>query len=244
MAIFSDQACKYYLAVFFKFILLLSTSVFSAYTPEALQQEIPVIDVMPEMDTEWVARKVLYNGIPTSIQNFTTVKPIKEVIDYYKNQWGNKAVQKTVKHVETIGTEINGFYYSVQAEAQGRGAHGSLTVTPVMNDGSLQVNNETEFPFLPDSIVITKVEAVDRGVLSETLTAINQSSATDNENWLTNELVNQGWQKLENNLVTNSQQNSPITFHKGKQICQISIIESSQDFQGATMIMVNWIKGE
>lgn len=225
-------------------ILLFSTCVFSAPAPDALQQDIPLIDIMPEMDAEWVARKILYNGIPTSIQNFTTVKPLKEVISYYKNQWGKKAIQKTVKQAETIGTESNGFYYSVQAEAQGLGAHGSLTVTPVMHAGNLQVSNQTEFPLLPDSLVITKVEAVDRGVLSETLTVLNQSSATDNENWLTNELTHQGWQKLANNIVTNNQQNAPITFHKGKQVCQISIIESSQDYQGSTMIMVNWIKGE
>lgn len=222
----------------------LFASAFSAYASDLLQQKIPLIKVMPEMDVEWVAEQILYNGIPMSIQNFKTTKPAMEVIEYYKDQWENRVAEETVQQIKTIGTEIDGYYFSVQIQELGLGTQGTLTVTPSLNSHRVQASNNTEFPLIPDSLVISKIESMDRGVQSETLIAVNKDSVIDNENWLSIELVNQGWQRQENDTSISIQQNQPITYQRGKQLCQITLIGDDPRFQGSSMILVNWTKGD
>jgi len=60
--------------------ILYSGFVFLAHADEPSIPKMPSIKVMPEMDTEWVAEQILYNGIPMSVQNFKSKKPVKDVL--------------------------------------------------------------------------------------------------------------------------------------------------------------------
>jgi len=165
-----------------------------------------------------------------------------DVLEFYKEQWGDKVSLQKLQQVETLGAKIDGYYYSIQIQSMGLSSQGTLTVTPSLDSDSVKPNNETEFPLFPDSMVVTKVESTDRDVRSETIISVNQESVSDNENWINVELTNQGWKRERINSSIAKQKNLPKTFQKGNQICQITIVGDDPQFKGSTMVLVNWIK--
>ncbi len=247
---FYNQYLKSYLNSYSYMRGLITTFVFlttslSAYASDLLQQKMPIIEIMPEMNAEWVAEQIVYNGIPMSIKNFKSTKTVKEVVEFYKDHWRNQGADEINQQTKTIGTEIDGYYYSVQVEKMGLGSEGTMTVTPALLDSDrVQISSETSFPFAPDSQIISRVESIDLGIKSETIMAINQRSVSNNESWLNIELSGQGWKRLEVDTAVNSQQNQLVTFQRGKEMCQVTVIGDDPKFKGSSIILVNWTKGD
>ncbi len=195
---------------------------------------------MNGMKTEWVAKKMIYNGHPMTIQNFSAHKSAEYVMQHYASKWKLKG-HGELKHQRvgedmTIGYEHNGYSYSVQARDTLGGSEGSLVVTrnKAFEQGAVK------FPLYPEAQLVSRIQSIDMGKRSETLTLSTYQSASMVRNWYSSTLSRNGWITQES-LPTNG--NGVMAFQKDRAQCQLTIIDKSPVRNHQSMIMIHWVKG-
>jgi len=202
--------------------------------------KMPQFEAMYGMKTEWVAEKMVYNGHPMTIQNFSVHRSAEDVMRHFASRWKVKG-HGELKHNRvgedlTIGYEHNGYSYSVQARDVPGGSEGSMVVTR---------NKEFEqeplvFPLYPEAQVVSRIHSIDMGALSETLTLSTAQSASMISNWYSSTLSRKGWIAQDTLPSTGG---GVIAFQKGKAQCQLTFIDKSPVRNHQSMVMIHWIKG-
>jgi len=201
---------------------------------------LPLFDVMSGMQTEWVAKKMIYNGHPMSIQNFKANRNTKDVMRHYQSKWKVKGFgQLKYQHVGnnlTLGYEHRGYSYSVQSHDIPGGSVGSLVVTR----DKVFKEPELSFPVQKNVHVVSRSHNLDLGVHSETITLSSFRSASMNKEWYLSELLRNGWKKQDS---LSGQKNRVLEFQKGKELCQLTFVNKSPVREHRSMILIHWIKG-
>lgn len=220
--------------------MVVQTSPFSDVTRG---DQLPVLNIMPGMHAEWVARKMIYNGIPMSIRSFSVTSSASTVIHYYASRWKDKGAA-IVAHSRTgefdvIGVGYGRFYDSVQVRDVEGGAEGVLVVTRSLESSAYEFSSK--FPLPPETELLTKIESIDAGVRAETLLVKNHQSVNFNAVWMTTTLRRQSWrlQSTESPAVGRRRQ---LSFQKGSQRCQVTISAQADRADAGAVILVNWVK--
>ena len=80
--------------------------------------ELPEVKTFKGMDVGWVAKKMRYNGLPMSMQEFTANMPALELLERYQQYWKSKydanAVLSRNGDAYVLGVEQKKYYYTVQ----------------------------------------------------------------------------------------------------------------------------------
>jgi hypothetical protein len=202
--------------------------------------QMPLFDVMHGMKTEWVAEKMIYNGHPMTIQNFSANRNAEDVMRHFASRWKVKG-HGELKHRRVgddmvIGYEHNGYSYSVQARDVPGGSEGSLVVTRIKE----YEQGPVKFPIRPDAHLVSRIHSIDMGARSETLTLSSFQSASMNKHWYNATLSRDGWIGQE---TLPSSDGRVIAFQKGKAQCQLTFIDKSLVRNHRSMVMIHWIKG-
>lgn len=215
-----------------------------AASSDPLKVELDPVDVMPDMEVEWVGRQMVYNGVPMSIRNFKTSKSSDDVLRYYERIWQAKSTGRPIrsKHgeFETIGLKDREFYYTVQARDGGHGSEGTLVVTSALD--RYAPNRDTEFPLVPGATVITKIDALDRGVRAETLILVSERPIQAVDAWFQDALAREGWLRQSFSEAEMGKQRV-LHFQRASQVCQVTVVGDGPLHDGRTMVLVNWVKG-
>ena len=212
---------------------------------DPLRESLPVIEPMPGMDAQWAGERLVYNGVRMSIRNFATRLPAKEVLDHYERAWRTRGSDKIshskVEEFDSIGFKTKKHFYSVRARDTQYGSEGSLVVSRALDEAE-SPGRETDFPIVPGSEIVSTIEALDRDTRAETVVSSNVRSVSANEIWFQNQLADDGWveERLAQPLAG---ERRVITFQRGKQLCQITLIGDSPDYPNRTLVLVHWIKG-
>ncbi len=225
---------------YIKISILLLALVSPAYAEDMNNLQLPAFDIMSGMQTEWVARKMVYNGHPMSIQNFVSNRNSKDVMNHFESKWKLKGLgQLKSRHVGndlTVGFVNRGYSYSVQSRDVPGGSVGTLVVTR----NRIFVQSEIKFPMPPDAHVISRIHGLDLGIRSETITLSSYRSASMNQQWYRSTLSRAGWSGQ--NTMTESR-GTILEFQKGKELCQLTFIGKSPVRKHRSMVMIHWIKG-
>lgn len=212
---------------------------------DPLDEQLPVIELMPDMQAEWAGERLVYNGVPMSIRNFASRQPAKEVLGYYERNWkerdSDQVSYSRVEDFDSIGFKSRDHFYSVRARDTDYGSEGSLVVSLALEEVE-DPGRTTEFPIVPGSEIVSTIEAVDRSTRAETIVSTNLRTVGSNEIWFQSQLTRNGW--VQERLGTPLPgERRVITFQKGKQLCQITLIGDNPEHPGRTLVLVHWIKG-
>lgn len=207
-----------------------------------MEHRLPEVTLMPNMQHRWVAKHMVVNGVPMSVRAFVSDRTPEQVLEYYTHRWKAKGLAQVARsqHGEekTIGMEYRGHYYTVQVHDRPSGSQGTLTVTQSLLETAPSTN--TDFPLVPGSQVLSKIESKDFGQRAETLTYTNNQSASSNAIFVTAALERNGWVQQEFSKDP-AMAGRVLNFQKANQLCQISIVDHQP---GQTLTLVNWIKGK
>lgn len=220
--------------------LLLVFPVYSVQAEDLSRMELPLFDIMHGMKVEWVAKKMVYNGHPMTIQNFKAHRKAEDIMQHYESRWKVKGLGKLKHQVVgdqlTIGFESRGYSYSVQAKDVPGGSQGTLVVTrnKAYQEKSMQL------PVHPDAKVVSRIHSVDDKIRSETLTVSSSHAVALNKHWYRSALSRNGWVGQSTLSPTNEQ---VIMYQKGKELCQLTFIDKSPVRDHRSMVMIHWIKG-
>lgn len=214
-------------------------------TADALGRTLPVMELMPDMQAEWAAQQLVYNGVPMSIRNFASGQSSEEVLGFYERNWkdlGSEEISYSrVEDFDSVGIKSRDYFYSVRARDTDQGSEGSLVVSRAL-DQVANAGRSTEFPIVPGSEIVSTIEALDRSTRAETIVSTNLRSVDSNEIWFQSQLTRDGWAE-ERLAAPLDGERRVITFQKGKQLCQITLIGNSPENPGRTLVLVHWIKG-
>ena len=239
-----SHVVKVFLKLLFVIAVLGMYSV-NAYATDALSYKLPKFELVPGMQTKWIARQMAMNGVPMSVQAFTVKRSADDVLNYYEHQWKTKGLARVIRNEydgeKSIGLEHRGNYFTVQAHDSKSGSEGMLTVSQTISDAT--ISTDTKFPLMSGSQVMTKIDSNDFGQIAETLMVENNHSVSSNENHFISALQNNGWVKQSYSENKNKSTGKVLNFQKGNQLCQITIAKQAiQNGASRTSVVVNWIK--
>jgi len=204
---------------------------------------LPDLPVPPDSQWSWVAPIMSMNGMAMNIREFRYTGAKEDVIAFYKQYWrrnGNPFIaEERVGSEITLGYTADGFHQSVQiGQAQGA-LIGRLVVS--VEPGKIVPDFATRFPLPVGSRVIRKIEALDGGVRSETLTLESAGSVGSNTSYLLNSLRQRGWHRvLPGDNLGGSSQKEVLHFQRNHEMMQV-VVTLNKSIR-KTVINVHWVK--
>ncbi|MBV1880582.1 MAG: hypothetical protein KUG82_03070 [Pseudomonadales bacterium] len=220
-----------------------TTSVLASSDP--LNRSLPSLDVIPGATSQWIAETMAINGLPMSIKEFKFLGSEDSVKQFYRSRWKTKGHGKTTEQrlgFDTIlGYELNGYYYSVQFHKDGKVVIGRLTVSEIPNSENTR-KQKTDFPMPPNSRLMKKMEYLDQGRRSETLTIASRRSVNSATYYVENQLQSDGWAlsiaPIENSSVRVHYRQ--IQYQRRAEHIQITFFPQASN-KRETEILVNWM---
>lgn len=231
-----------------KFLLIISILlIFSVTQVLAKGLEIPSppkIRLMPDAQSSWVAPRMLQNGVPMSILQFSYPGSMASIESYYKEYRVNKPINIELRGNETvIAYEENGYFYSIHISNTGDnsrvGTHGKIVATKLTQ---AITPPDTELPVMPGSHIINKINALDGNTDSETLMLSNHHSREANYRYLEQSLKQQGWIKSVAASVVNTAASQQLVYEMNNQSLQITLFPLQKITDGRTGILIHWLK--
>jgi len=209
---------------------------------DPLLVQLPDLPVIPGASWSWVGARMAINGVPMSIKTFEFLGSEQQIVRYYTNLWKLKghgqSVAKDFGSKRIIGYELDGFYSSVQYRQEGPFVKGKLVVTKLqLRAGS---SKKSRIPKPPSSKRISRVESLDGGQRTETVTFESNKTVDFNMRYYENQYDNDGW-KLAYAKV--GEGNAVIRhYQRNGELMQITITQLSGDGRRRSHILVHWIK--
>ena len=235
------------LAKFLLFIPLILWADLPLYAgTDPLQKDLPELEVIPGASSQWIAQKMAINGLPMSIREFKYKGTAKDVRRYYTTRWRTKGHGKTTEQTlgfDTIlGYELRGHYFSVQYYEQDGLVIGKLAVSEVPNSRNFR-KQKTDFPLPPGSKLVRKVEYLDYGRRSETLTIESRRSLNSAAGYIGGQLTNTGWVETIAPVESSSLKvhYKQIQYQRQGEQIQITLYPQAGKKNRMTEILVNWV---
>lgn len=208
---------------------------------DPLDMPLPELEVIPGATSQWVGKQMAHDGMPLSIRVFSYPGNIRDVEKFYtalfKSKGHGEVSVKNLAGNKVIGYELRGYIYSVQFHQEGSMVEGKLTVSPV--PGRYRKSKKSSLPVAPGCKVLNKIESLDFGKRSETLTLTCQKSLDTLRHFYLNAMRYDKW-----SLVGSRQSNLGrlLDFQRESEIVQINIKQISQKNKRLVNILINWIR--
>lgn len=205
--------------------------------------ELPEVKTFKGMDVGWVAKKMKYNGLPMSMQEFTANMPAPELLERYQQYWKSKydadAVLSRNGDAYVLGVEQKDYYYTVQVvPIDNKTSMGNLSVSLSPEKFKLSNSVQTKFPMPSSATRVNFIESNDSDVIAENITYSIKRTSSNVSNWYESRMRQRGWALLRKTSEFGVQ----LYFQKNNQHAMVNIIEGKSFFNQSN-VQVNWIKG-
>lgn len=223
------------------FLVALTSLPLYAKGRDPLTFSLPELQVINGAQHQWVGRHMARNGMPMSIRMFTYSGSLEQVKAFYTKLFkgmGNGALTASeVGYYQVIAYELRGIVYSVQFRPYKGGVEGKIVVSPVPSRFRFSV--KTEFPLDKRCKTGSKVESLDLGKRSETLTLECRTSPVRLVDFYQSELKRLGWSLVSNRAVTKG---AILDFQKGAELVQINITQFQKSDRRSAQVLIHWLK--
>lgn len=211
----------------------------NAYDP--LTVTLPDAPVIPGASWFWVGRKMAIDGLPISIKMFTFFGKEEELTRFYDSEWqtaghGQLVVRK-LAGTNVLGHELDGYYTSVQYTVLGEKIDGKIVVSVVPT--KMYHQSKSTIPTPPGAKVISRVESLDDGRRSETLTLVLMKSMEMGRDYYLNQLETMGWKQL---FASRDPTGYLGQFQSNDGQLQINIKPLPASNGKSSQILVHWLK--
>jgi len=223
-------------------LLLAWTGSSWALSRDPLAVELPELSVLPGASWYWAGRQMAVNNVPMSVKIFSYPGTADEVKEFYLGLWKvaghGKLTEKTLGDMQVLGYQLNDFQYSVQFARHGQTVDGKLVVTPTPLNYT--TSKKTALPLPPRTRVNSKVESLDEGRRSETLTLDSSLRSAQILDFYTGYLEREGWTRYSMTRARND--GVVIAYQRTAELLQVNIkqLQGSNGF--FSQILINWVK--
>lgn len=197
---------------------------------------------MPGASWYWVGRQMALDGVPMSIKVFTYPGKPEDVTQFYLSAWKGKGHGKfrndSLGRRKILGFELDGFFYSVQFEAQGGQVQGKAVVTPTPT--KYRKSRKTALPVPPRSSVASKVESFDVGRKEETLSIESRFDVSYVADFYADQLASDGW--LLQSDRGNHIDSATLNFQRGAELLQLTASGLQQGNSKGCQVLIHWLK--
>lgn len=187
--------------------------------------------------------RMAINGVPISIVQFSVRADVSQIKQFYASAFktmGNGVTGERSLGLDNVLTyQLGKYYYSAQLHQQNELSIGKLVVSPT--PGSYPEDLSTSLPMPPGGKVVNKVETLDGGRRSETLTIKSNQNLETVAEYMKNELIRREW--VVTGINEHNAKRDVSTFQLGSSLLQITVTRSTnQGVSGSTQVLINWIK--
>lgn len=224
------------------FYLLASPLLSYAVSRDPLDVELPELEVVSGANWYWAGQRMAVNNIPMSVKIFSYPGSVEEVKQYYLSLWKvkghGKLSQKHIGDLVILGYELNGIQYSVQFSQQGQVVDGKIVVSPTPLN--YKYNRKTTFPLPPRAKVASKVESLEMGRRSETLTVDVSLGVEQVLYFYMDQLNVDGWKQY--SVSGDGHSGAVVSFQRGAELLQLNIKALQGRNSSFSQVLINWIK--
>ncbi len=225
----------------FLFLMLLSSLSQQAFARDPLRVSLPVVPVPDGASWSWVGKKMAYNGMPTSIKIFEYRGNSEDVKSFYKDYWrskGNGQTQEKDFGLNTIlSHDLRGVYTTVQYRMESGLVKGKVVVTE--SPGRVTLTTKSEIPVPPGAEVASRVESMDGGRRTESVTLESHKSVNFNRGYYESQMDFDGWSLV---YETETFDSSVQHYQKGSDLLQVTVKEMNGIDVNRSLILVHWTK--
>lgn len=221
--------------------LLMAAPYLAAKARDPLEARLPQLEVMPGAEWYWVGEHMALNNIPMSVRLFSYSGKAEEVEKFYLSRWKVKGHGKTrqqrVGDLTILTYELNGFLYSVQFAEKGGIVEGKLVVSPTPSH--YRSHTRSAMPLAPSSKVQSKVETLESGRRSETLTIDSRLPWRQLETYYLDQLHNDDWEKYS---YSEQGEGSVTSFQRRGELLQLTIKGLQGRNSSFSQALIHWLK--
>lgn len=214
----------------------------NALSRDPLLVDLPALEAPPGADWFWVGQHMAMNNIPMSVKLFTFRGEAESVEKYYLSKWRSlghgKLTNKAIDTLKVLGYELDGFHYSVQFSEKAGVVEGKIVVTPTPLNYS--ADKRTTLPIAPRSKVSSKVESLDSGRRSETLTLDSSLGVRQLLDFYVVELQRDGWVRY--SISGDLESGAVAGFQRSGELLQLTIKQLQGRNSSFSQVLLHWVK--
>lgn len=199
----------------------------------ALATGWPSVPFPEDARAELVSSDMLFNGLPMRSVRFESEQDVSDIIEFYRNAWGEQIVINDVAGKKVVGHLQDRHYITVELSPVGGGTRATIGMMDITAEAPKSVPGEW-FPQPANTDVLSAIQQLDLPGEPRTLMLQNDLSPSQNYLFLRRKLVASNWAASGPgcSMVANS---CVVRFEKAQQHMTITLDRE----QEGTVIVVN-----
>ena len=159
----------------------------------------PTFHYAPDMEINWTADRMIYNGMPMKVENFKCECTVEDLLAYYQGRWEKekkKVMQQNLGDFEQIGFADRKYFYAVVVKPDSLDVNysvGRITISELPDNKQKRYVLGEGIPKYGDSQVVNDVHDAMPGKRSRTVLMTNYKSVEENATFYRNYYRNKGW---------------------------------------------------
>jgi hypothetical protein len=201
----------------------------------------------------WVARDIIYNGVPMQIRHMSSELKPEEIIGFYRKEWQKTEKDKLLLEKKPpwylIHRITDSVFYTVEVRPVGSGSEAILTLSrlPEIQNRFLKdsasvrklINSQGDrFPRLTGSSMQMDMTSFDDGVQARTIMYRNKYDVEANVLYISEELIASGWSKSGDYRTQKGDMGRQLVFKRTAE----QIVMTVRQEAGTTEVVANHTK--
>lgn len=209
---------------------------------DPLDSDLPEVPAPGGASWYWVSKNMAYNGLPMSIKMFEFAGTADQVKSFYRNYWRmeghGQTSEKDFGIYTILSQDLRGYYTTVQFRLENGFIKGKIVVSE--SPGKRRSDKKSKLPVPPGAKIASKVESLDDGRRTETLTIESHKRLDFNRSYYENQMDFQGWKLV---YQTGDSENSLVQhYQRSSELLQITIKKLTGIDRNRSHILIHWIK--
>ena len=194
----------------------------------------PNVSLPPQSTKQEVVSELRINGLDMQITNYTSHLSVRQVLNFYRNQWVNKFAESESGPWQQISQMRESYFITVQVKESG--FSGSIGRISVLQRPQKVPQVGKNIPKMDDSKILNEVVSKDKLTISTVVMLSNPYSADENADFYEKYYSHSGWRTMMNQNM--QERGISLVFKKEKTETLITI----KDVSGGSTIVLNEIK--
>lgn len=152
----------------------------------------PEVAEPDNVQSQWVSKGMIYNGIPMRVSRFSSSLPVASVVAFYNRQWPGQTVVNEVGAKTVVGHAQGEHYITVEISGKGAGSEAQVGIVRLLKQKPTTAPG-ADFPKPQGTQVVNDITYLDTP--GRTLAMESTLSPFQSEAFYANRLPAAGWQR-------------------------------------------------
>lgn len=179
------------------------------------QADAPDVPLPPDTQKSDVSQRIIYDGLEMHAAIFRSGQTQRQVIDFYKRQWGGKVALSSLQGAQIIGHPDGDYFVTVQVSAYGSGSKGTIGMLRTPDAGAPRPKLGAGLPQPDNTKVVNDISYPDDQVPARTVLMMNALSVDQNAEYFRSRLIANGWKDANANQCHGGTDDCVMQFDRG-----------------------------